>query len=401
MAKSDKPLKLVVKSRYAERFRKGWPVLSAEVLVNPVLSGPEGRILRLYDEKNRFLAVGYYGLQNKGIGWILDTEESTVIDEDFFRKRFVKALGHRSEFFESDETTAFRVFNGDGDGIGGLTIDFYDGYYLFTYYSQGIYHFKDQILKAFSQVTGYIGLYQKKRFDTSGKYIGEDDFVAGSKAPEPLIIKESGVCFATYLNDGAMTGVFLDQRNVRRTLRDHYSAGKTVLNTFSYTGAFSVFCALGGATKTTSVDLANRSLAKTKEQFSVNHLASDSQEIIVDDVFKFFKYAGKKSMKYDIVILDPPSYATSKDYTFSAERNYTELLKEAIAITAEKGLLVASTNCSAFGMEKFKSFVKTAFFDCGKDYEILEEHGLPSDFRVTVGFPESSYLKVLFLRVVD
>ena len=100
--------------------------------------------------------------------------------------------------------------------------------------------------------------------------------------------------FAVYLNDGAMVGVFLDQRNVRKQIRDKYAKGRTVLNMFSYTGAFSVFAALGGANKTTSVDLANRSLSKTIEQFSVNEVDYEAQDIIVEDVFLYFKYAAKK-----------------------------------------------------------------------------------------------------------
>ena len=119
--------------------------------------------------------------------------------------------------------------------------------------------------------------------------------------------------FAVYLNDGAMVGVFLDQRNVRKQIRDKYAKGRTVLNMFSYTGAFSVFAALGGASKTTSVDLANRSLSKTIEQFSVNEVDYEAQDIIVEDVFLYFKYAAKKKMKFDMVVLDPPSFARSKN----------------------------------------------------------------------------------------
>ena len=119
--------------------------------------------------------------------------------------------------------------------------------------------------------------------------------------------------FAVYLNDGAMVGVFLDQRNVRKQIRDKYAKGRTVLNMFSYTGAFSVFAALGRASKTTSVDLANRSLSKTIEQFSVNEVDYEAQDIIVEDVFLYFKYATKKKMKFDMVVLDPPSFARSKN----------------------------------------------------------------------------------------
>jgi 23S rRNA (cytosine1962-C5)-methyltransferase len=159
-----------------------------------------------------------------------------------------------------------------------------------------------------------------------------------------------------------------------------------------------VFSALGGATKTTSVDLANRSRSKTNEQFRVNGIDPESQAIIVEDVFKYFKYAVKKQVKFDMVILDPPSFARSKKFTFSAEKDYKDLLKEAIVITEDNGTIVASTNCSAFGMDKFKSFIDAAFKESGKRYKLLEEFSLPVDFKTIKEFPEGNYLKVVFIK---
>ncbi len=118
-----------------------------------------------------------------------------------------------------------------------------------------------------------------------GMYKDEDGFVMGERGEFPLLVKENDVQFAVYLNEGAMVGVFLDQRDVRKRIRDKYAEGRTVLNTFSYTGAFSVFAALGGAARTTSVDVANRSYGKTIEQFSVNGIDFDAHDILVEDVF--------------------------------------------------------------------------------------------------------------------
>ena len=137
------------------------------------------------------------------------------------------------------------------------------------------------------------------------------------------------------------------------------------MNMFSYTGAFSVFAALGGALKTTSVDLANRSRSKTMEQFSINDINPEEQDIIVEDVFHYFKYAVRRKLSFGMVILDPPSFARSKKMTFSAAKDYKNLLKEAIAITEQDGIIVASTNSNAFGMRKFKGFIDTAFKESG------------------------------------
>ncbi|NQD68133.1 class I SAM-dependent rRNA methyltransferase, partial [Bacillus haikouensis] len=347
--------------KYIKQFKKGFPLLNKDN-VNEIQNRlDEGTIINLVDDKNLFIAKGYYGKQNKGIGWLVSWKEHEQIDVEFFHRKLEYAVNQRLHFLYDEGTTAFRVFNGEGDGFGGITLDYFDGYYLIQWYSEGAYSFKKDIVAAIKKLPDYKGLYQKKRFSVEGKYLEEDDFVDGEQPSFPLLVKENGVNFAIYLNDGAMVGVFLDQREVRKLIRDKYSEGRRVLNTFSYTGAFSVFAALGGASETTSVDLANRSLSKTIEQFSINGIDYEAQHIIVEDVFKYFKYAVKKEHRFDMVILDPPSFARSKKHTFSASRDYKDLLKEAIAITEDDGIIVASTNCSTFNMKKFKGFIESAF----------------------------------------
>lgn len=389
---------LKVKSKFVTKYKNGYPLITKETILNSTALDEEGCTIKLVDEQNHFIAKGYYGKQNKGIGWVLSNIEKEQFDQRFFDKTLKAAFDRREHFFQSSETTAFRVFNGEGDGIGGLTIDYFDGYYVITWYSKGIYHFREFIIDSLKNLVEYKAIYQKKRFDESGKYIEEDDFVAGERGEFPLIVKENGVNIAVYLNESAMVGVFLDQKDVRKTLRDVYSKGKRVLNTFSYTGVFSVFAALGGATKTTSVDLANRSKSKTIEQFKVNGIDAETQDIIVEDVFKYFKYAVKKGLQFDVVILDPPSFARSKKFVFSAEKDYKNLLKEAISITEDNGIILASTNASSFGMDKFKGFIDTAFKESNKRYKLMEEFSLPEDFRTNKHYPESDYLKVVFIK---
>lgn len=389
---------IVIKKEFVNKYKKGYPLILKEAIINLNVLKNEGQIIKLIDEKNNLLGRGYYGRQNKGYGWVLSQSKKGFIEYQLFYNKLRNAILKREKLFYSKNTTAFRVFNGEGDGIGGLTIDYFDGFYLITWYSMGIYEFKDMIMKALKSLVPFHGIYQKKRFDEKGMVIDEDSYVCGRKAPEPLIVKENGVSFAIYLNEGAMVGVFLDQKDVRKAIRDRYSKDKTVLNTFSYTGAFSMFAAKGGA-KTTSIDLANRSLDKTIENFTINNIDYKKHDIIVEDLFKYFKHTVKNNIKFDVVILDPPSFATSKESTFSASRDYKDLVKSTIEITEDDGLIIASTNCSAFGMKKFKRFIDEAFNECGTQYYILEEHQLPKDFAVIDEFPEGNYLKVLFIRI--
>ena len=397
-----KELNLTIKQEFLQDYKDGYPLITKESLVDFKNLKEEGNIVNLLDNKKRFVVKGYYGLQNKGHGWVLSNKKDEKIDIDFFKAKIKLAIKNRVEFFEDETTTAFRIFNGEGDGIGGLTIDYFDGYYLITWYSIGIYELKDSILEALKESVDYKAIYQKKRFDSKGRYLDDsDDFICGERAEESITVKENGVNFAIHLDDGAMVGVFLDQKDVRKTIRDKYAKGKTVLNTFSYTGAFSVYASLGGATKTTSVDLAKRSLPKTREQFEVNGIDVEAQSIIVEDVFNYFKYAVRKKLMFDMVVLDPPSFARSKKHTFSASKDYVNLLKEAIQITSKNGIIVASTNSANFSMMRFRDFIFKAFKELKGKYKVEESFTLPKDFRVNPKFKEGDYLKVVFIRKIS
>jgi len=393
-----KEIILTVKKEFVNKYKNGYPLILEEALENGKVLKEEGQIITLIDEKKAFLGKGYYGNQNKGCGWVLSNSKNSNLDYKFFYDKVRNAFSRRIKLYHSRDTNCFRVFNGEGDGIGGLTIDYFNEYYLITWYSKGIYTFKENILKAIKSLVSFDGIYEKKRFEENGMVVDEDSYVCGKKAPEPLVVKENSVNFAIYLNDGAMVGVFLDQKEVRKSIRDKYSRGKSVLNTFSYTGAFSMAAAKGSAI-TTSVDLASRSLEKTTENFTINNIDPAKHEIIVEDVFLYFKRAKKEELKFDLVILDPPSFATSKDNRFSAAKDYKDLMKEAIDITEDEGVIVASTNCATFNMVKFKKFIDDAFKECNKNYQVLEEHNLPMDFAVTEKFPEGNYLKVVFVSV--
>lgn len=392
---------LQINNPFSNQLKKGYPLISKDAVDARHLPKEEGALLRLTDIHNRFIGTGYYGLQNKGIGWVLTNDANENIDKAFFMKKIKKAIQNREAFFNNPHTTAFRIFNGEGDGIGGLTIDFFDSYYMVSWYSAGIYSFKEEVYEALAETVDYKAIYEKKRFDTKGQYMEQDDFVMGTPGEFPIIIKENSMNYAVNLNDGAMTGIFLDQREVRLAIRERYADGKNMLNTFSYTGAFSVAASLGGAVKTTSVDVAKRSLAKTIEQFSVNNIDYESQDIKVMDVFNYFKYAQRHNLKFDLVVLDPPSFARTKDRTFSTAKDYPKLLVDTIAIMEKNGIIVASTNNASFGMKKFKSFIDQAFKESKTAYKIVEEYNLPKDFRATREYPEFNYLKVVFIKKLN
>jgi 23S rRNA (cytosine1962-C5)-methyltransferase len=391
-------VEIQIDHRFVKQYYEGYQHIPESL--SPALRElkTEGVYVDLMTPEGVFIARGYHGHQNKGYGWVFTQDASMYLTTDFLRQLFSDAIGKRQKLFHDDETTAFRLFNGEGDHLGGVTVDLYNDCALVQWYSLGIYEHREKILDALEAVYPVKAIYQKKRFREGGKYMDADDFVRGERIEFPILVKENGVLFNVDLNDGPMTGIFLDQREVRQRIREQYSKGKTMLNAFSYTGAFSVYAALGGADQTTSVDLAKRSLPMTIAQFSANGIDFEAQEIRVMDVFNYFDYALKHALTYDLVVLDPPSFARSKKRVFSVQKDYVKLLEQALRLTNDGGVIVASTNYSGFDMKKFKQFIKRAFHNQHATYKILETYTQPEDFPYDVTFKESQYLKVVFIK---
>lgn len=388
--------KITITQISEKKIKAGNPLLQMEDFPNE-LSFDEGELVELVDSRQKFVAKAYLAKQNKGVGWVFSLDNADSFNEAFFKKQFEKAKRKRTDLQSDQETTTYRLFNAEGDGIPGVTIDHYDGFAVVSWYSEGIFRYQTAIIAAFQAVFPETkGIYEKFRYQRKDGLISR--YVRGDAAPMPLIVKENGINYATYLDDGLMTGIFLDQREVRGALTERYAAGKRVLNTFSYTGAFSVAAAMGGAIETTSVDVANRSLERTKEQFAVNNLDEEKQKIFVMDVFDFIRYAIRKGLQYDVTIIDPPSFARTKKRTFSVTKDYTQLLEELIQITAPDGTLIVSSNAANYKEKNFKQDIAQAFKNSHCDYRILETFHLPNDFAVPAGSKTSDYLKVFIIK---
>lgn len=377
-----------------KRIRQGNPLIQVEDLKQNIKKIPLEWV-EFVDNKNKYVATGYLGKQNKGFGWVID-QTQRPIDQAFLIEKFQQALDQRQAFFADDTTTAFRLFNGEGDGFGGVTVDYYADYLVISWYNETIYHFQKLIVDSWLEVFPNVkGVVEKIRFKSELK---ESRWLAGEKPQEPLIVLENGVSYAVYLDEGYMTGIFLDQKEVRGRLTEGLAAGQKVLNMFSYTGAFSVAAAYGGALETTSVDLAQRSLPKTQEQFEVNGLSLEQQKIIVMDTFDYFRYALRKHLSYNLIILDPPSFARNKKKTFSVAKDYGRLIEDSVEILSEEGMIIASTNAANLPIKKFKQAIETALENKNVSYQLTESYRLPADFLAS-NFEESNYLKVLFYTV--
>ena len=350
--------------------------------------------VQLLSEDGQSLGVGYLSEQNKGIGWFV-SQELVAFDQDFFKKLFIKAKQYRRSYYADETTTAFRLFNQEGDGFGGFTVDLYGEFVVFSWYNSFVFQIKETILAAFQEAFPEVrGGYEKIRFKGLDY---ESDHVYGEEAPQEFLILENGVSYQVFLNDGLMTGIFLDQHEVRGSLVEGLAAGKSLLNMFSYTAAFSVAAAMGGAVETTSVDLAKRSRELSEAHFLANGLALDAHRFVVMDVFDYYKYAKRHDLNYDVIVLDPPSFARNKKRTFSVAKDYHRLVSEALEILHPGGTLILSTNAANVTKEKFKKQIEKGFQ--GRKHRYLAEYGLPGDFRWKKKEESSNYLKVFTIRV--
>ena len=380
-----------VSKRVEKKLAKGLVLLEASDLENVNLKDQE---VEVQSQEGTFLGTAYLSQQNKGLGWFVSTDKVTF-NQAFFETLFRQAKEKRSAYYQDELTTAFRLFNQEGDGFGGLTVDLYGDYAVFSWYNSYVYQIRKVISEAFRQVfPEVLGTYEKIRFKGLDY---ESAHVYGQEAPEFFTVLENGVLYQVFMNDGLMTGIFLDQHEVRGSLVDGLAMGKSLLNMFSYTAAFSVAAAMGGASQTTSVDLAKRSRELSQAHFQANGISTDDHRFIVMDVFEYFKYAKRKGLTYDVIVLDPPSFARNKKQTFSVAKDYHKLISQSLEILNPGGIIIASTNAANVSRQKFTEQIDKGF--AGRSYQILNKYGLPADFAYNKKDESSNYLKVISMKV--
>lgn len=380
-----------VNKRVEKKLSKGLVLLEASDLENINLKDQE---VEVHSQEGTFLGTAYLSQQNKGLGWFVSKDKVTF-NQAFFETLFRQAKEKRTAYYQDELTTAFRLFNQEGDDFGGLTVDLYGDYAVFSWYNSYVYQIRQTISEAFRQVfPEVLGTYEKIRFKGLDY---ESAHVYGQEAPDFFTVLENGVLYQVFMNDGLMTGIFLDQHEVRSSLVDGLAMGKSLLNMFSYTAAFSVAAAMGGASQTTSVDLAKRSRELSQAHFQANGISTDDHRFIVMDVFEYFKYAKRKGLTYDVIVLDPPSFARNKKQTFSVAKDYHKLIFQSLEILNPGGIIIASTNAANVSRQKFTEQIDKGF--AGRSYQILNKYGLPADFAYNKKDESSNYLKVISMKV--
>jgi len=315
----------------------------------------------------------------------------------FIGQRIREALEKRAPLYNQEDTTAFRLFNEIGDGIGGFTVDNYDNHLLITFYSRGIYKIRDLIIKTLMVELKPDSITEQTRFSNQGKMETINRRIMGN-VEFPITVKESGMIYSVHLDEGPMTRLFLDQRETRKTLMHNPFNAKSFLNLFSYSGTFSIAAREGGM-MTTSVDLAKRSRELITENFNANNMSLEGQSIYIMEAFEFLKYAERNRQRFDAILIDPPSFSRFGKKVFKVERDFPKLIGEALKVLKPGGHLILSQNLESFTLNQFKRQIDKTLTNAGYSYTLVDVKGLPKDYPTVKGYKNGKYLKVVTVQV--
>jgi 23S rRNA (cytosine1962-C5)-methyltransferase len=369
----------------ADRYTARWP------------KAEPGSLVELVTEKKQSLGTALY---DPGARIVARSLSRSVIelDRSWVVACLARAVRSRS-WIDLGDTNVTRLVNAEGDGLPGLTVDRYGDYLVVQYYTQAWERHLPTIAAALQEVYAPSGVYVKFRTQETRKLAAgktkipaHGRLLAGAAAPDDLCVRENGLLYRVDLVKDLNTGLFHDQRLNRLEFR-RLSANCRVLNLFAYTGAFSVAAAAGGAIQVTSVDVSGRYLDWARKNFHLNDIATENHEFVTGDCFAELDRLQKSGRRYDIVLMDPPSFSTTRKSRFTTSGGTAELVKNALGLLNEGGLLVTSSNLQKMSLESYLKELRKGSLAGGCHLQVIKIAGQSEDFPFLTGFPEGNYLK--------
>ncbi len=351
-----------------------------------------GDIVPVYSHSGEFLAKGFINPHSQIRIRIL-TFKDEPIDDHFFLHRLRKAQLLRTTEI-SGLTTAYRAVHGDGDYLPGLVIDVYNDICVVQVYSHGMENLRNPLLEWLKTVFSPAGIVERSE-GSSRKEEGlalRKELILGKIDPR-LIIEENGIRYYVDLLKGQKTGFFLDQRDNRARI-GQLSAGKSLLNCFSYTGGFSLAAAVNGAV-TTSVEISQNAQDLAIANFGLNQLDPSAHSFRVKSAFDFF-YDTKDS--FEVIVLDPPAFVKRRSQVNKGSRAYKEINRLAFNALSPQGHLLTCSCSAHVSWDLFQKIIFAAAQESGKNVQIIGRYGQPSDHPVNIYHPEGEYLKTFLLR---
>jgi len=379
-----RPATLVLRKDLGRTLRQGHPWVFREALAeSPPLA--QGDVVEVSDRQGRPIAFGYWDAKSAIAVRVVDL----VPIEDkraLLRRRLVSALELRRARLDLRETTAFRWVHGEADRLPGIHVDVYGEVAAVRFDGAGSQAFYGDLESLL--VDAAPDLHLRRTVDRDAR---------GEEADE-VEVRENGIRFLVDLGRGQKGGLFLDQRDNRKSVGER-ARGRSVLNLFGYTGGFSLYAARGQARRTDTVDIARPAITAARRNFEHNGFALDQAGFHATDVFDFLAQAISQKRTWDIVISDPPSFAPSKNSLVMARRSYLRLHSLAAQVVAPGGLLCAASCSSHLDRREFLTLVKTGAHQAGRRFILEAYTGAGLDHPTLPVFPEGDYLKFAIGKV--
>lgn len=391
--------KIILKKGKDGPVRRFHPWIFSGAIAKTTGHPDEGDVIQVEGPDGTWLGMAHY--QKGSITGRIISFEDDQADKAFFVKRIESALSLRDKLglVGSEHTNVFRLIHGEGDSLPGLIVDYYNGTAVMQCHSIGMYKSRELIAESLRQV---MGDRLQAIYDKSGETLPKkapveirDGYLWGSSGTNEVL--EYGHRFLIDWEKGQKTGFFIDQRENRKLLAS-FSKGKSVINTFCYTGGFSVFALQAGATEVHSVDSSARALTMTDENVGLNFPGDDRHQSINADVVKYIR---EVDSKFDVVILDPPAFAKHVNVRHNAVQGYKRLNAEAIR-RMKSGSVLFTFSCSqVVDRLLFSNTIAAAAIEARRKVRILHYLSQPPDHPVNIFHPESEYLKGLVLYIED
>ena len=381
-----------------EAVKRFHPWIFSGAIFKKEASVAEGNLVEVQDTSGNFLAIGYYS--NGSIAVRILSFSPIVSLEQLWIDKIQSAYNLRKSIglTSNPHTNVYRLVNAEGDGVPGLIIDYYNGTCVFQAHSTFIHKHRMAIVEALQKVLGndLKAVYDKSEnvLERKEKANVVGQYIYGEKSSSEVL--EYGHKFLIDMEGGQKTGFFIDQRENRKLLA-HYSKGKNVLNTFSYSGGFSIYAAKAGASLVHSVDSSAKAIELANENSALNQIPTTIHEAYAQDVFDFMKRA--PSDLYDVIILDPPAFAKNQHSRHAAVQAYRRLNKSAFDKVKPGGIVFTFSCSQAVGVDFFNGAVTAAAIESGRNIRIIDHLTQPADHPQSIFHPEGMYLKGLVLQV--
>ena len=356
----------------------------------------EGDLVDVFDNKDSFLAVGHY--QPGSIAVRILSFEQVIPNIDFFRERIKKAIIYRKSLgiISNPQINVYRLIHGEGDGLPGLIVDYYNGVAVIQMHSVGFYRIRKEITAILVELfeDQVVAIYDKSEatLPHMAGINSVNEFLYGSSGP--VIVTENGYKFKIDWTTGQKTGFFIDQRE-NRELLEGFTEKKNVLNMFGYTGAFSVY-AMKNAALVHTVDSSLPAIEMANENIKLNYGTDLRHETFQVDAFDYLNHIKDQ---YDVIILDPPAFAKHHNVLANALQGYKRLNIKAIEQIKSGGIIFTFSCSQVVTKENFRKSVFAAAANTGRNVRILHQMSQPPDHPVNIYHPESEYLKGLVIYV--